>query len=107
MELLKNKMKNKTALITGSSRGIGAASALLFAEAGAKVAVHGRDGAAIEGVKNAIARTGGCAEGFQADVTQFEAMRHAIEGRLGPIDILVANAGGKRFSAARADRGHR
>ena len=95
-----NLLENRIALITGSSRGIGAAIAMLFAEAGAKVAVHGRDSAAIDRVKSAIVRTGGCAEGFQAELTEFkaiEAMRYAIEGCLGAIDILVANAGGNHF----------
>jgi len=67
-------LQEKVALVTGSSRGIGAAIARVFAQAGATLAVHGRDLAA-----------------WSAEI---EAMRREIEGELGPIDILVANAGG-------------
>jgi 3-oxoacyl-[acyl-carrier protein] reductase len=90
-------LRDKIALVTGSSRGIGAAIAQLFAREGAKVAVHGRDGAALSAVKGAIERAGGKAIGVLGDVTRFaevEAMRKQIEDALGPIDVLVANAGG-------------
>src|ERR1700722_18547008 len=90
-------LENKTALITGSSRGIGAAIAKLLASEGARVAVHGRDAAALEGVRADIERAGGKAVGVRADLTRFEeieAARHRIEEDLGPVDILVANAGG-------------
>jgi 3-oxoacyl-[acyl-carrier protein] reductase len=94
-------LNNKVALVTGSSRGIGAAIAKLFAQQGAKVVVHGRDTAALSAVKADIERGGGQAMSVVADITQFadiEAMRRQIEEQLGPIDILVANAGGN-FSA--------
>jgi len=92
-----NKLKDKVALVTGSSRGIGAAIARVFAEAGARVAVHGRDAAAAADVCNQIEQAGGQAISVVADVTRFteiEVMRREIEERLGAIDILVANAGG-------------
>jgi 3-oxoacyl-[acyl-carrier protein] reductase len=92
-----NAFDNKVALVTGSSRGIGAAIARLFAGEGAKVAVHGRDRAALSAVRSEIERSGGRALEVTADVTDFraiEAMRHQIEQELGPVDILVANAGG-------------
>lgn len=91
------------ALVTGSSRGIGAAIAKLFAEQGARVAIHGRDASAVAGVEKEILAAGGVARGFVADVTRFaeiETMREAIEVALGPVDILVANAGGS-FEAPR------
>ena len=90
-------LKDKVALVTGSSRGIGAAVAQLFASEGAKVAVHGRDTAAVSAVKGGIERAGGCAISILGDVARFdevETMRNQIENLFGPIDILVANAGG-------------
>jgi 3-oxoacyl-[acyl-carrier protein] reductase len=90
-------LKDKTALVTGSSRGIGAAIARLFAQQGARVAVHGRDTAALAAVQADIERAGGTAMPVVADVTRFseiEAMRQEIERELGPIEILIANAGG-------------
>jgi 3-oxoacyl-[acyl-carrier protein] reductase len=90
-------LDDKVALVTGSSRGIGAAIARLFAQEGAKVAVHGRDTAALAAVRAGIERAGGTAMQVVADVTRFaeiEAMRHEIEREFGPIEILVANAGG-------------
>jgi 3-oxoacyl-[acyl-carrier protein] reductase len=90
-------LTDKVALVTGSSRGIGAAIGRLFAAEGAKVALHGRDTKALSAVRADIERAGGRAIQVVADVTKFadiEAMRHQIEEELGPLDILVANAGG-------------
>lgn len=90
-------LDGKVALVTGSSRGIGAAIVKLFAQEGAKIAVHGRDPAALSAVQAEIERAGGRVILVAADVTRFtdiEAMRRQIEQDLGPIDILVANAGG-------------
>jgi len=90
-------LDGKVALVTGSSRGIGAAIAKLFAERGASGAVHGRDVAALSAVQAEIERAGGRVIRVVAETTNFaeiEAMRHQIERELGPIDILVANAGG-------------
>jgi 3-oxoacyl-[acyl-carrier protein] reductase len=91
------ELAGKVALVTGSSRGIGAAIAMLFARHGARVAVHGRDADALAAVHADIERAGGTAIRAVADVTRFaeiEDMRRQIEERLGPIDVLVANAGG-------------
>ena len=84
------------ALVTGSSRGIGASIARTLARHGAVVAVHGRDAEAIAHVRSQIEQAGGRAIGVTADVTRFdeiEGMRQRIEESLGPIDVLVANAG--------------
>jgi len=90
-------LEGQVALVTGSSRGIGAGIARLFARHSATVAIHGRDRAALETVREDIERAGGRACAVYGDVTSFdeiEAMRQEIETRVGPVDILVANAGG-------------
>jgi 3-oxoacyl-[acyl-carrier protein] reductase len=91
------ELQGHIALVTGSSRGIGAAIARLFAERGASVIVHGRDVDAVTAVVADIEASGGRALAAIADLTryeQIEAMRDSIEQHLGPVDILVANAGG-------------
>ena len=90
-------LDGRVALVTGSSRGIGAAIARLFAEQGALVVVHGRDADAVRTVVSDIENSGGHALAAIADLThydQIEAMRDSIEQGVGPIDILIANAGG-------------
>jgi 3-oxoacyl-[acyl-carrier protein] reductase len=91
------ELTGRIALVTGSSRGIGAATVKLFSERGASVIVHGRDVAAVKAVTAQIEEAGGRSLAAIADLTrydQIEAMRGFIEQRLGPVDILVANAGG-------------
>src|SRR5258706_11888527 len=81
----------RVALVTGGSKGIGAAIAARLASEGQKVAALGRDEAALAKV---AAETGGLA--VTADVTDPAAMDRAIarvEETLGPIDVLVPNAG--------------
>lgn len=84
-------------LVTGSSRGIGAAIAAEFARQGATVAVHGRDRAAVSDVTAEVNGHGGRAIGVTGDLTDFaqvEAVRGQVEAHAGLVDILVANAGG-------------
>jgi 3-oxoacyl-[acyl-carrier protein] reductase len=90
-------LDGSVALVTGSSRGIGAAIAAELARGGATVAVHGRDRAAVSGVAAAIASDGGKAIAVTGDLTGFaqvEAVRRQVEAEAGPVTILVANAGG-------------
>lgn len=88
-------LHDQVVLVTGSSRGIGAAIALAFAEAGARVVLHGRDEAALATVRE---RAGdpGRAMVVTGDVTSpadLARMRERIADGFGPVDILVANAG--------------
>jgi 3-oxoacyl-[acyl-carrier protein] reductase len=96
-------LRDRIALVTGSSRGIGAAIAEAFAREGARVAIHGRDQGALAEVRRRIAAKGAHAIEVTGDVTDFaqvEAMRRRIEDEFGPVDILVANAGGNRTPPA-------
>ncbi|MGH8318177.1 MAG: SDR family NAD(P)-dependent oxidoreductase [Steroidobacteraceae bacterium] len=90
-------LKDRVALVTGGSRGIGRAVALALGEAGAAVAVNYRErGEDAAAVAQAIIKSGGRAAPFGADVSLHSAVQgmvHNIEERLGPIDILVNNAG--------------
>src|SRR6185503_13755310 len=90
-------LRNRVALVTGGSRGIGKAVALALADAGAAVAVNYRERGKEAGtVVEAIHTSGGRAVAVGADVslrTAVETMVSDVEDRLGPIDILVNNAG--------------
>lgn len=94
-------LTGRTALVTGSTRGIGRALAAGLARAGARVVVHGRDLAAAEAVARELsALGGGGALAAAFDVTDAESVDAgftAVEAELGgPLDILVNNAGIQR-----------
>lgn len=87
----------KTALITGASRGIGRASAKLFARNGYAVAINfNKNFDAAQSLCHEIIASGGKAEIFRADVSdnvQVASMVKKIEERFGIVDVLVNNAG--------------
>ena len=85
-------LEGKVALVTGASRGIGAAIARELARAGARVAVNYRSGReAAEEIAGAIGGT--VVQGDVADAEQAQAMVERAEAELGDLDILVNNAG--------------
>ena len=90
-------LSGKIALVTGASRGIGAAIARRLAQAGAVVAVTARRREAAEEVAQAIRGDGSQALAFGCDVTRFGDVAAALEATrdaFGRLDILVNNAGG-------------
>jgi 3-oxoacyl-[acyl-carrier protein] reductase len=90
-------LKNRVALVTGASRGIGKAIAMALAQAGVTVAVNYRERSEeAAAVTESIRKQDRKAAAFRADVSvriAVEAMVHDIEDRLGPVDILINNAG--------------
>ena len=94
------------AIVTGAASGMGAATARLFAENGAVVAVTDRDQVGIEHVVQEIRDAGGKAQGWLLDLADHAAIRSVvpeIAEVLGGIDILVNNAGIAGFCAIDAE----
>jgi 3-oxoacyl-[acyl-carrier protein] reductase len=90
------RLLDKVAIITGSARGIGEATAVKFAAEGAKVVVCDLEIAGVEQVVGRIVAEGGKAIGFAVNVTKkptIAAMVQGVMDRYGRIDVLVNNAG--------------
>ena len=89
-------LKDKVAMVTGSTRGLGEVAATALAKAGADIAVCGRSTADLERVTGNLRGLGRNARGFQIDVTDKAKVVAAVDQILdyfGHIDILVNNAG--------------
>ena len=91
-----SSQKNRIALITGASRGIGRAVAIAMAKKGAHILLLGRTQKSLEEVYDVITQSGGEATGIPLDITDYEAvdkLAHIINERWGRLDILIGNAG--------------
>ena len=90
------RLKNKVALITGGTSGIGEATALLFSNEGAKVAITGRNEDRGRAISGKITEGGGEAVFLATDVSKSDHCRRAVEQTIsafGRLDILFNNAG--------------
>ncbi len=89
-------LAGKHVVVTGASRGIGAAAAVALSRAGASLTLIARDGGRLAEVAQAIAATGGKAAHLPCNVSDFSALSRQLDvarGRFGPVDILINNAG--------------
>jgi len=96
-------LEGRTALVTGASRGIGRATAILFAEQGADVAIVSRSPETLADVVGQITALGRRAIPIAIDVTDPDAAGRIVDeavSALGGMDILVNNAGGNSFMAS-------
>lgn len=93
-----NPLAGKVSLVTGASRGIGAATAVQLAQMGSDVVLNFRNkGARAEAVAEEIAALGRIAFPVQADLTaeeELQAMMTAVRDKFGRLDVLVLNASG-------------
>ncbi|CAX60376.1 Short-chain dehydrogenase/reductase [Erwinia billingiae Eb661] len=97
-----NHLQNKTAVITGASSGIGAATALELARHGVNIVAAALDQTGLDKLVKDIESAGGHASGLVTDVTRLEdtqaLVKHATD-TFGTVDILINNAGLMLFSA--------
>ena len=103
MDLSQFSLEGKVALVTGGSRGIGEATAIAFAKAGADVAVTSRSLPELERVAEAVRKEGRRALAVESHVGRIEQLGGLVDrvvSELGSLDILVNNAGTNFFSPA-------
>ena len=101
MDLSQFSLEGKVALVTGGSRGIGEATAIAFAKAGADVAVTSRKIEDLEPVAERVRTEGRKSLAVATHVGRVDQLQPLVDqvvGELGPIDILVNNAGTNFFS---------
>ena len=87
-------LDGRVALVTGGSRGIGAATCRLLAQNGVRVAVNGRDAGAVDALVDELGDGALAAPGDATSWDHVEGIRDRVLGALGPVDILMPFAGG-------------
>lgn len=87
------RLKNKSALITGGTSGIGLATAKLFVSEGARVAVTGRDEAAFERVQAELGENALVLKGDVRSIEDMRAIAAKVKDSFGGLDVVFANAG--------------
>ena len=93
-------LAGKAAFVTGASRGIGRSVAVCLAQAGAQIALVGRDAAALNRTLAEVNAVGGRGLALKADVTDAASVQSAADAArtaLGKLDVLVCNAGAQRL----------
>lgn len=98
-------LNGKVAIITGASRGIGAALATALSQHGVSVALLGRDRQALESLQQSLTRNGNIAMHIVADVTDvalLDACFDRVVAQFGKLDILINNAGMEEMCDSRA-----
>jgi 3-oxoacyl-[acyl-carrier protein] reductase len=96
LSILSRSIADKVALVTGAASGMGRATAYLFADEGAKVAVQDVNAAGVEAVVREISEAGGIAAGFVcdlADAAEIPRLVDQVVAKFASLDILVNNAG--------------
>ncbi|NWC00815.1 SDR family oxidoreductase [Pseudomonas gingeri] len=96
------RLKNKSALITGGTSGIGLATAKLFIAEGARVAVTGRDVAAFERVQAELGENALVLKGDVRSIEDMRAIAAEVKEKFGGLDVVFANAG-RAFPSALND----
>lgn len=94
--MTKNRLKDRVALITGASRGIGRAVAVAFAREGAHVIAVGRNLGALEELDDEIQEAGGAVTLLRLDITngdKVDGLGPTVLERFGKLDIFIGNAG--------------
>jgi NAD(P)-dependent dehydrogenase (short-subunit alcohol dehydrogenase family) len=91
------KLNNKVAVITGGNSGIGLATAKLFADEGAKVAIFGRDQASLDRASQVLGSQALAIRGDVTNANDLKRLYEQVKRQFGGVDIVFANAGVAEF----------